>query len=112
MIGRVDDQMNGPMNGGVDRMDVSGSYREGLPAAVKRLKARGVKVSMDPNFDAAGVWTPAAMLSVIRGESAVDVLMPSEVEACEITGKDSAEEAEGSPITFPFLYIYIYWLNL
>ena len=56
-------------------------YNKGLAAAVARLKHRGVKVSMDPNFDAAGEWTPAAMLSIIKGPSAVDVLMPSEVEA-------------------------------
>ena len=76
---------------GVDALDathvhIGGFYvckgmHGGLAAAVARLKQRGVKVSMDPNFDAAGEWTPAAMLSVIKGPSAVDVLMPSEVEA-------------------------------
>ena len=65
----------------------------GLAACVKRLKARGIKVSMDPNFDATGEWTPPAMMTAVRGPAAVDVLMPSEVEACEITGKDTAEEA-------------------
>lgn len=82
----------------VTHVHVGGFYvckgiHAGLPEAVKRLRARGVKVSMDPNFDAAGQWTPPAMLSVICGPSAVDVLMPSEVEACEITGKDTADEA-------------------
>lgn len=48
---------------GVTHVHVGGFYvckglHAGLPAAVKRLKSRGVKVSMDPNFDAAGEWTP------------------------------------------------------
>jgi len=33
------------------------------------------------------------MKLAIKGPSAVDVLLPSEVEACEITGKPTAEEA-------------------
>jgi sugar/nucleoside kinase (ribokinase family) len=63
-------------SGDIDALDathvhIGGFYvckgiHAGLPAAVKRLKVRGVKVSMDPNFDAAGEWTPAAMLAVIR----------------------------------------------
>ena len=38
----------------------------GLAACVKRLKARGIKVSMDPNFDATGEWTPPAMMTAVQ----------------------------------------------
>ena len=79
----------GQLLGSVEALDathvhVGGFYvckglHAGLPDAVRRLKARGVKVSMDPNFDAAGEWTPEAMRSVVRGPCAVDVLLPSEV---------------------------------
>ena len=65
----------------------------GLPALVKKLKAAGVKVSMDPNFDATAQWTPKAIIDLLTGEGAVDLVMPSEVEACEITSKETAAEA-------------------
>lgn len=89
--------------GGPDALDathvhVGGFYvcqgiQSGLANAVRRLKARGVKVSMDPNFDASGAWSTPAMRSAIRGDAAVHLLMPSEVEACEITGEATAEAA-------------------
>ena len=65
----------------------------GLPALVAALRRRGAKVSMDPNFDPRGEWRSPAMRAMIRGAAAVDLFMPSEVEACEITGRDTAEEA-------------------
>lgn len=65
----------------------------GLPALVAALRRRGAKVSMDPNFDPRGEWRSPAMRAAIRGPAAVDLFMPSEVEACEITGRDTAEEA-------------------
>ena len=69
------------------------SLHGGLPALVASLRARGAKVSMDPNFDPRGEWRSPAMRAAIRGAGAVDLFMPSEVEACEITGRDTAEEA-------------------
>ena len=65
----------------------------GLPALVASLRAQGKKVSMDPNFDPQGEWRSPAMRAAIRGAGAVDLFMPSEVEACEITGRDTADEA-------------------
>jgi sugar/nucleoside kinase (ribokinase family) len=89
---------------GVDALDdkthvhVGGFYATpgvhgGLASLVAALKKRGVKVSMDPNFDPKGEWRSNAMRGAIRGPGAVDLFMPSEVEACEITGRDTAEEA-------------------
>jgi sugar/nucleoside kinase (ribokinase family) len=65
----------------------------GLAGLVAKLRTRNVKVSMDPNFDPLGEWRAPAMKRALRGDSAVDLFMPSEVEACEITGRDTAEEA-------------------
>ena len=67
--------------------------QSGLANVVRRLKARGVRVSMDPNFDATGEWSTSAARAAIRGDAAVHLLMPSEVEACEMTGKNTAEAA-------------------
>ena len=67
--------------------------QSGLANVVRRLKARGVRVSMDPNFDATGAWSTSAARAAIRGDAAVHLLMPSEVEACEMTGKNTAEAA-------------------
>ena len=88
---------------GMDALDVThvhigGFYacpgvHGGLVSLVKKLRDRDIKVSMDPNFDPNGEWRSPAMRHVLRGESAVDLFMPSEVEACEITGRDTAEEA-------------------
>ena len=90
---------NGPDSLDVTHVHIGGFYvcaglQSALPKFVEALKRRGVVVSADPNFDAGGVWrTPAALATMTRGPGAVDLLMPSEVEACEITGKDTAEEA-------------------
>lgn len=88
---------------GVDALDVThvhigGFYacpgvHSGLVTLVQKLRQRDVKLSMDPNFDPLGEWRSPAMKNVLRGAAAVDLFMPSEVEACEITGRDSAEEA-------------------
>ena len=89
---------NGPDSLDVTHVHIGGFYvcaglQSALPKFVEALKRRGVVVSADPNFDAGGGRTPAALTTMTRGPGAVDLLMPSEVEACEITGKDTAEEA-------------------
>lgn len=60
-----------------------------IPELLRRIKQRGLTISMDPNDDPDNSWNPS-ILDALRW---VDVLMPNEREACHMTGEVELEKA-------------------
>jgi sugar/nucleoside kinase (ribokinase family) len=60
-----------------------------IPELLRRIKGRGLTISMDPNDDPDNTWDRTALDAL----QYVDVFMPNENEACRITGEDNLENA-------------------
>jgi sugar/nucleoside kinase (ribokinase family) len=66
----------------------SGLTKE-IPDLLRRIKERGLTISLDPNDDPADSWE-SGILDALRY---VDVFMPNEREACRCAGESSVEKA-------------------
>jgi sugar/nucleoside kinase (ribokinase family) len=60
-----------------------------IPELLRRIRERGLTISMDPNNDPANTWNS----SILDALKWVDVFMPNESEARRITGEDNLETA-------------------
>jgi sugar/nucleoside kinase (ribokinase family) len=60
-----------------------------IPELLRRLKNRGLTVSMDPNDDPDNTWNR----SILQALEWVDVFMPNEGEARRVTGEDDLQAA-------------------
>ena len=60
-----------------------------LPELLRRIKQRGLTISLDPNDDPADTWDGG----IAEALQYVDVLMPNEREACRIAGEAGLEGA-------------------
>lgn len=60
-----------------------------IPELLRRLKERGLTISLDPNDDPADTWDRG----ILDALKFVDVFMPNEREACRIAGESSVERA-------------------
>jgi sugar/nucleoside kinase (ribokinase family) len=63
-----------------------------IPELLRRIKTRGLTVSMDPNDDPDDTWDRV----ILDALQHVDVFMPNEREACRATGEDDLEKAIAS----------------
>jgi len=60
-----------------------------IPELLRRIKKRGLTISMDPNDDPENTWSP----SILDALESVDVFMPNEREACRTAAVDDIEES-------------------
>ncbi|SLN74246.1 carbohydrate kinase family protein [Roseisalinus antarcticus] len=64
--------------------------RGDLPEVLRRARADGCTVSVDPGWDPSGRWDPAALAEILP---LTDVFLPNRAEARAMTGTDGDEEA-------------------
>jgi len=60
-----------------------------IPELLRRIKQRGLTISMDPNDDPENTWSP----SILDALESVDIFMPNEREARRVTGQDDLQKS-------------------